>query len=432
MLHGFRESDGAELWGFIPPDQLDNLEDLAEIIGGHDFYVDASPIAADVKIGGTWKTILMFGQRRGGKNFYALDITDTSNPQYLWSFTDSKMGETWSEPAIGKIRISDGSDKWVAFVGGGYDTASNNNSGKAFFVIDLATGAKLWEYYKPASPVGDQQYVGFSFAASPTAVDLNNDGFVDRVYIGDVGGQLWKFDVSASATLTSGLVTNWTGKRLFAASASQSNPPAAGEFYPAQAIYGAPTLSYDSNHNLWVYFGTGDRNHPNNTSANRFYGIKDNTTMTNGSVLTESSLTNVTSGTGTVTQGWYVILNNNEKVLSASDVFNNAVYFTTFTPATTLTCGSSGGNAKLYSVNLTTGDAAVNFATGTLLGGGQSALVNAKAIGTGIPSRPVVTIHQTATTGNPYVVTGTTNQQITNTPVPPLASKKLLAWREVF
>ena len=28
------------------------------------------------------------------------------------------------------------------------------------------------------------------------AVDLNNDGYIDRVYIGDVGGQLWKFDVS--------------------------------------------------------------------------------------------------------------------------------------------------------------------------------------------------------------------------------------------
>jgi type IV pilus assembly protein PilY1 len=342
------------------------------------------------------------------------------------------MGETWSEPAIGKVRMSDASEKWVAFVGGGYDTGSNNNSGKAFFVIDLETGAKLWEYYKPALPTGDQQYMGFSLAATPSAIDLNGDGFVDRVYVGDIGGQLWKFDVSAAASVTNGLVTNWTGKRLFAASPSQSNPPAAGEYYPAQAIYVPPTVSYDSTKNIWVYFGTGDRNHPNNTSSNRFYGIKDNTTMTNGSVITESSLTNVSSGTGNVTQGWYVVLNGNEKVLSASDVFNNAVYFTTFTPATTITCGSSGGNAKLYAVNLTTGDAAINLSSGTTMEAGQSALLNAKGIGTGIPSRPVVTIQQTGNTGNPYVITGTTNRQIMSTPAPPLATKRLVAWREVF
>ena len=34
----------------------------------------------------------------------------------MWSFTDSKMGETWSEPAIGKVKIG-GADKFVMFVG---------------------------------------------------------------------------------------------------------------------------------------------------------------------------------------------------------------------------------------------------------------------------------------------------------------------------
>ena len=33
--------------------------------------------------------------------------------------------------------------------------------------------------------------------------------------------------------------------------------------------------------------GTGDRFHPNNTSSNRFYGIKDNTSMANGAALVE-------------------------------------------------------------------------------------------------------------------------------------------------
>jgi type IV pilus assembly protein PilY1 len=274
--------------------------------------------------------------------------------------------------------------------------------------------------------------MNFSLAASPTAVDLNNDGYVDRVYIGDVGGQMWKFDMSAAATLSGGVITNWTGKRLFAASSTQANPPAVGEYYPAQGIYVAPTLAYDEQKNVWIYFGTGDRNHPNNSSTNRFYGIMENTTMTNGSALTEAVLGNATSGAGAANQGWFVVLNSNEKVLSAADVFNKAVYFTAFTPATAVTCDGGAGTAKLYSVNLTTGDAAINFAADAALSAGQSVLANAKSIGSGIPSRPVVVIRQSTTSGNPYVITGTTNQQITNTPVPPVATRKLLAWREVF
>jgi type IV pilus assembly protein PilY1 len=321
----------------------------------------------------------------------------------------------------------------VAFVGGGYDTAQNNNTGKAFFVVDMSDGSKLWEYYNPSSVTDDRQFMNFSLAANPTAVDLDNDGYIDHVYIGDVGGQLWKFDVSAAATLSGGLVTNWTGKRVFAAAPTQTNPPATGEYYPTQGIYAQPALAYDTSGNLWVFFGTGDRNHPMSTSTNRFYGFKDVASyMTNGSNLTESSLTNLTSGTGTVTQGWYIVLASTEKVLAASDVFNKIVLFTTFTPSTTVTCGAGGGAAKLYSVNMTTGDAALNLADGTLLAAGQSALTNAKAIGTGIPSKPVIVIN-TSSGLAAWAVTGTTDQQITNTQVPaPPSAKQLVGWREVF
>lgn len=437
MLHVTRESDGAELWAFIPPDILGDLKDLTAAIAQHDFYVDGSPIAADVKIGTTptWKTAAIFGLRRGGRKYYGLDITDTASPGVLWStpFTDTKIGETWSEAAIGKVRMSGGTEKWVAFVGGGYDTAQNNNTGKVFFVVDMSDGSKLWEYYNPSSVTDDRQFMNFSLAANPTAVDLDNDGYIDHVYIGDVGGQLWKFDVSAAATLSGGLVTNWTGKRVFATDPTQTNPPATGEYYPTQGIYAQPALAYDTSGNLWIFFGTGDRNHPMSTSTNRFYGFKDvASNMTNGSNLTESSLTNLTSGTGTVTQGWYIVLANTEKVLAASDVFNKVVLFTTFTPATTVTCGAGGGAAKLYSVNMTTGDAALNLADGTLLLAGQSALTNAKAIGTGIPSKPVIVIN-TSSGLAAWAVTGTTDQQITNTQIPaPPSAKQLVGWREVF
>ncbi|MGE5304575.1 MAG: pilus assembly protein [Alphaproteobacteria bacterium] len=445
MLHAFLESDGSEQWSFIPSDLLGDLKDLTATIAPHEFYVDGSPIAADVKIGATpvWKTVVVFGERRGGRSYHALDITDTTNPQYMWSFTDSKIGETWSDPVIGKIRMSDGSSKFIAIVGGGYDSGQNNNSGKAVFVIDVADGTKLWEYYNPGSVTDDRRYMNFSLAAAPTAVDLNNDGFIDRVYVGDVGGQLWKFDFSTPATITGGVISNWdpaqTGKRFFAAAIAQANPPATGEYYPAQAIYVPPALARDQANNLWIFFGTGDRNHPNNTSSNRFYGVKDTTEqsngtadMTNGSTLTESSLTNLTSGSGTVTQGWYVILNNNEKVLAAADVFSYMVYFTTFTPVATVSCTTGGGDAKMYSVNMTTGDAALNLATGTVLTPGQAALAMANTIGTGIPSRPIVIMTQSGSRATPYVIAGTTNQQLPTIQVPQVTVRRLIGWREVF
>jgi type IV pilus assembly protein PilY1 len=420
------------------------LKNLTTISGARTYYVDSSPIAADVKIDGAWKTIVVFGERRGGRSYHALNITDNAKivngPEYLWTFpssADPKIGETWSEPAIGKIRKSDGTDIFVAFLGGGYDTAQNNNTGKAFYVINLADGSKLWEYYNNSS-TDDRQYMNYSLAASPTAVDLNNDGYIDRVYIGDVGGQLWKFDVSAPAAVSGGAITNWDpaqkGKRVFAAAAGQANPPVAGEYFPAQGIYVPPALAYDVAGNLWIFLGTGDRNHPNNDSSNRFYGIKETTDMTNGSAhtLTEASLTNLTSGSGSVSQGWYVTLAGKEKVLAAPDVFNRIVFFTTFTPVTSAACGTGGGNAKLYAANMTSGDAALNLATGAVLPQGQSALAMSKGIGTGIPSEPIIILNPSSNTGNPYVITGTTNQQISNTPIPPVSIKRLLAWREVF
>ena len=428
MLHAFRESDGAELWAYIPEDLLDDLQTATVTFGSHPYFVDGSPIAADVKIGSAWKTIVVFGLRRGGTTYYALDITDTTTPNYLWTFTDPKMGETWSETAIGKVKIGS-SEKFVAFVGGGYNTPANNASGKAFFVIDLETGNKLWEYYNDGTSLDDRQYMNFSFPANPTAVDLNNDGFIDRVYIGDVGGQVWKFDVSATAT------GSWTGKRLFAANLTQANPAPIGEYYPAQGIYGAPAVALDKEHKLWVFFGTGDRNHPNNTAANRFYGIKDTTTMANGAVLTETDLVDVTSASLTAASGWFFRLAANEKVLAAANVFNMVAYFSTFTPLTTASCDSGGGTAKLYAVQVQTGYAAINFATGDALTSTGSSQTRSMTIGQGIASMPVIVLTPPATSDarlTASAVTATTNQQVIGILIPaPPAMKQVRWWREL-
>ena len=441
MLHAFRESDGEELWAYIPRNVLGNLYKLLAVSGSHEFYVDSSPVAADVKIGGNWKTIVIFGERRGGAYYHALDITDTTAPLYLWSFTDSKIAESWSEPIIGKVKMSSASgstERYVAFFGGGYDTQSNNSHGKAVFAVDVATGQKLWEYYNPGGATDDKQYMNYSIPGNPLAMDLNNDGYIDRLYVGDVGGQLWKFDLSAAATLTggtTGTVNNWVGKRFFRAG-TDTNPPGSGEYFPSQAIYGTPNAALLDG-KLWVYFGTGDRNHPNNTSANRFYGIRDNQTgMTNGAVWTESDLADATAGAPdlSVKKGWYVPLASTEKVLAAPDVFNKIVYFTTFTPSTTTVCGSGGGTAKLYAVQMTNGFAAIDWSNDSVLGSSATASsVRGKEIGQGIPSKPIFIINDQGVSVTATVTAGTTNQQLPPNPAPPPDNmRRILYWREAF
>src|SRR5438046_9653562 len=207
------------------------------------------------------------------------------------------------------------------------------------------------------------------------------------LYIGAVGGQVWKFDVSANAT------SSWAGKRLFAAVATDTTP-APGEYYPAQAIYGTPTLAMGPDMKVWVFFGTGDRNHPNNTtSPNRFYGIKETTNMTNGATLTETNLADVTSANATAASGWFVRLGANEKVLAAGDVFNMIAYFSTFTPTSTATCETGFGTAKLYAAQAQTGYAAVDFTTGVALVSTDATKTRSKTIGRGIASIPVIRIH---------------------------------------
>jgi type IV pilus assembly protein PilY1 len=455
MLHAFRESDGVELWGFIPPDLLSRLKELIPPTGDHLYFVDSSPVAADVKIdtgdgqGVAWHTVVIFGERRGGRYYHALDVTDTTNPLYLWSFTDpgGQSGESWSEPVVGKIRMSDGTDKYVAFFGGGYDTASNNSTGRAVFAVNVQNGQKLWDYYKrTTTETDDRRYMHYSIPASPLVLDLNDNGYIDRIYIGDVAGQVWRFDISEATTLTSGVVTtgtgsgDWRGKLFFAAVTPTTTAPLGGEYYPAQAIYGMINATwFDAERTkLWIFFGTGDRNHPNCSTAspntNRFYGVYDNTSMTNGTYLTESSLLDVSNAGGTITQGWYFRLANNEKVLAAADIFNRVVFFTTFTPSSTAVCGGGGGDAKLYAVQMTTGFAALDWANDAQLYTTTSAS-NARGtvIGTGIASTPRVTLTDQGTSLSVFTVVGTTSQQLphTNAP-PPDFMRRILYWREVF
>ncbi|MEE8074918.1 MAG: hypothetical protein V3T60_04770, partial [Candidatus Binatia bacterium] len=204
-----------------------------------------------------------------------------------------------------------------------------------------------------------------------------------------------------------------------------------------QAIYGAPSAALDDKGNLWIYFGTGDRNHPlaETNPQNRFYGIKDNDVIDDVVTLTESNLQLVDDvGNVCTSVGWYFPFEgNNEKVLGSAETFDGTVYFTTFTPDSDSSdvCGSGGGDAKLYAVRMACGFAALDFnsADNDALTGNYVGTSRWTKIGDGIPSKPSVIIDKY---GNPSIITGTTSQQISSEKAPKISNTGLLGWMEVF
>jgi len=433
MLHAFSADTGIEQWAFIPNEVLKNLRSMQT---SHTFYVDSSPKVADVwfyrdendttKGADEWRTILICGLRKGGKTYFALDITDTLNPQYLWQFPSStsphtlaKVGQSWSEPTIGKVKIEKNGglvERWVAFIGGGYD--SKDKAGTCLFVVDVKTGEMIKAFTNLTK-------MDHSIVASPAAVDTNADGYIDKIYVGDLDGQMWVFDVSFDPS-TKKSDSTWSGKRLFAAPSNEKH-----------MIYYQPAVGFDKNYKPIVFFGTGNREDPNDYSNHRerFYAVKDDGL---GSYpRQESNLTDVTN-TNTFIQpldpikGWFIKLSKEdksvEKVLSKPSLFNHLLYFTTYTNQPTKDLCSNTSVAKLYVVEYLSGGGALNVDDQAELSGNP--LDRSVEIGNGAPSAPVISIN---TKGNATLIIGTTLSQLfSKVALSPTTNKSLLYWREVI
>ena len=346
MLHAFDDSDGSELWAFIPPNLLDKLQALhADVI---ESFVDGSPkVYISYDSGGQInKAILIFGERRGGNHYYALDITDPLLPKYLWKISPdiadyAELGQTWSSPMIGKIACAacPNGEKWVAFIGGGYDANQDNDpiiapdsKGRAIYVVDVLDGSLVWRYSH-----AENSWMAYSIPSDIQKVDTNGDGKIDRLYVGDMGGQIWRFDIGDSDA-----VADWTGKMIFKANSLTSDKRKI--FYPPDV-----TLEKDSGNYEMFFFGTGDREHPKeSTNINRVYAVKDKNPS---SALTENDLVDVSQDllqdpsppdadkaniniALSNKNGWYVKLDQNpgEKVLSSPVVYYGVVYYTSFAP----------------------------------------------------------------------------------------------------
>jgi type IV pilus assembly protein PilY1 len=140
LLHAIDTTDGSEVFSFIPQELLPNLDILYNNSGAnaHPYGLDG-PLTAWAKdvnnngvlqdSGGNTETgehaYLYVGMRRGGNNYYALNVTDRSAPELKWMIQGGtgnfgQLAQTWSKMELASIKSS-GSKRTVLIFGGGYD-----------------------------------------------------------------------------------------------------------------------------------------------------------------------------------------------------------------------------------------------------------------------------------------------------------------------
>jgi len=260
MLHAFQITSGSgtvsgqETFAYVPSFVHQNLVNLTEPEMAHKFFVDLTPtiVTGFELLGGEEvdETILVGGLGKGGKGYFALDITNPTNMgpgQVLWEFpndaTSSEaldMGYSFSKPVVVKTNSSIASEAWVVITGNGYDST---NGRAILYILNPKTGAVT-----KSIPTNTDTDNGLS---SPIAVDVNYDRKVDFVYAGDLKGNMWKFDLTGDQASKWSVAYNEgsTNQPLFQAKGPTGLP---------QPITSKPEVSFHpQEHGLMVYFGTG-------------------------------------------------------------------------------------------------------------------------------------------------------------------------------
>ncbi len=389
MLHGFFAQDtspgfalnGEEVFAYVPgmlssDARNEGLHYLSQTNYQHRFHVDLTPTVSDayVSLGGTgarkWRTVLVGALRGGGRGVFALDVSRQSalteanaDRATLWEFSgsdDQDLGHTYSQPVVALTNAG----TWVAIFGNGYN---DSGDGKPhLFVVNLDKGGDgNWvlddDYIKIEA--GDGSPTDRNGLASPALADVDGDGTVDRVYAGDLRGNMWAFDLSSSVASQWGL-------------ANGNDPVFTTPGGSAEPITGKPVLSWHptqpdsgtNSPNLMVYFGTGrflTLPDISNTRTQKFYGVWDR-----GNEVTQSQLVQQTFDSSyapdlvltqnavdyTTKNGWFIELpDTGERAITKPLARGSTIFFNTYVPASD-PC-AQGGYGYRYAVDMATGGA---------------------------------------------------------------------------
>ena len=455
-LHAIDTATGSEIFSFIPQELLPQVSTLYDDNAGidHPYGLDGPLTTWFNDVNGNRMLLsgnnpepgeyvyLYVGMRRGGNNYYALDVSQRDRPLLKWIIKGqtgdfSELAQSWSGITVAKVKFN-GSDRMVAFFGGGYDTnqdsavaAGVDSKGRAIYMIDAETGEKLWQ----AGPSGtgnassaDPNLVlsdmTYSIPSDVRIIDLDGDGLRDRLYVGDMGGRVWRFDINSGNTGASDFATGGIIANIGGVTAANSRR----FYYPPDV-----SLSKDKQF-LNIAIGSGYRAKPTNKDVHdSFYVFRDKNVFTtafdgSGNVIyptsTLSDLYDATSniiGEGSDAQidvartaldsknGFYIQLKSGntwlgEKVLAKSITYSGNVMFTTFTPVASsqvAACSPSQGQAKAYLININDGTPVQDLSnTGSELTAEDRAMDLVRG---GIPPEPKLLIHE----NGPVVLIGT-------------------------
>ena len=248
MFHVFNAASGNERFAYIPSFVFENLSQLTLPEYKHQFFVDSTPSVEDAYIranGGSlsWNTIVVGGLGAGGRGYYALNITDPDpedNPanQVLWEFGPeddpdasadgaiSDLGLSYGRPLIAMTNANDGGEqRWVAVFGNGYNSTSPEGEAIIYLLfIDRGIDGS-WEQ------TGDLVKINTGVEGEDTpngisevrAIDIDGNGTIDRLYAGDLRGNLHVVDIRSATS------SNWALNSnrfiLFKAKAPITNDP---------------------------------------------------------------------------------------------------------------------------------------------------------------------------------------------------------------
>ncbi|MCL1123049.1 pilus assembly protein [Shewanella surugensis] len=413
VMHMFKDvgDSVSESWAFMPYELLPNLVDLRVNVptGVHSVYGLDSPPIAYVETGsdGVEKAWVFFGMRRGGKSYYALDITLPDSPKMMWKISSdssgmTELGQTWSKPVITFIPKSNvdtggqGATPVLVF-GAGYSPATKDGveqgtpdaQGRGVFIVDAKTGELIHAFgAMTGSKVTNIPTLTDSIPSSVAVLDANGDQLTDRIYAADTGGNVWRMDLPGGDPFDS--EHPWTAFKFaeLGAEGLSNDRRFFSEPVAVQTVFTnisevsieeggetTTTVTYQKVPYDAVVIGTGHRAQPSDLSrSDNFFTLQDRNVVTksftgteDGDIpepLTLDNLYDVTAAPPVTEseylafgqkRGWYYHFSDNgEKSLAAATIVEGTVFFTSYVPGDlndTDQCLISG-MGRLYGFNL--------------------------------------------------------------------------------
>ncbi|MFM5301872.1 pilus assembly protein [Aeromonas caviae] len=386
FLHMFKDMGSTidESWAAIPYEFMANQKALrlnAES-AEHIYGVDSSPVALikDANRNGVLKSsesdfVWVFtGLRSGGKAYYAFNVSSPDTPTLKWRLNSlttgfGELGLTWSVPEVAFVPgVSDP----VLIFAGGYDVnksvlglGTSDSMGRGIYIVNADTGALIFSATPAATSTSNLRVTGMtdSMPGSVATLDSDGDGKVDRIYVGDTGGNIWRMDLPGTnksdwsvfkfASLGSD-VTQADDRRFFTQPivVRTINKQVTRTVVGGNVVYSYQDRPFDA-----VLIGSGDRNRPSSeaTVRNGYFMLRDydvvprtaNAQARSPILITDlydvtsdplSAQTNTdgilaTKAGITTAKGWVNWLNEpGEKSMGAGVVLQGKLYFTSFLP----------------------------------------------------------------------------------------------------